>query len=139
MDEPVLGFSYQYQQSYLLSGNLGWDDARRIPYMPAHIWGVSLEIPWNTAYPGRSGSLLISVHHESLRYADVVNLLRLEPYTLLNLTCSQQLGNFTAFAVLRNALNTHYTSFAEYPMPGISLTAGLRWLCEKRPEPAGAL
>jgi outer membrane cobalamin receptor len=52
--------------------------------------------------------------------------MELEPYCLLNITVNQNIGkNITVFAVLRNALNSLYTSFAEYPMPGLGLTRGL--------------
>jgi outer membrane cobalamin receptor len=53
--------------------------------------------------------------------------MELAPYCLVNVTVNQHIGkNFTAFVVVRNALNQLYTSFAEYPMPGVSLTTGGR-------------
>jgi outer membrane receptor protein involved in Fe transport len=46
----------------------------------------------------------------------------------VNLTVNQNVGkNVTVSAALRNLLNELYTSFAEYPMPGINLTLGCRW------------
>ena len=116
-----LSFSYQYQLNWLLSGDFDYSSGMRIPYMPMHTVGASADFPWET------GSLLISGHYESLRYADTTNLLELDPYFLLNLTVNQKIGNnITAFMILRNMLNTLYTSFAEYPMPGITLTLGMR-------------
>jgi hypothetical protein len=45
----------------------------------------------------------------------------------LNITVSQGIGkNITAFGSLRNILNTRYVSFADYPMPGLTFTVGLR-------------
>jgi outer membrane receptor protein involved in Fe transport len=35
--------------------------------------------------------------------------------------------NLTIFGSVRNAANAHYVSFADYPMPGITLTLGLRF------------
>jgi vitamin B12 transporter len=127
IEKVKLGLNYQYQLSWLLNDDLDFDDALRIPYMPMHIVGASVDVPWNTASPGRSGSLLVSVHWESLRYADTLNHMELEPYCLLNITVNQNIGkHVTAFAIVRNALNSLYTSFAEYPMPGVTLTVGAR-------------
>ena len=51
----------------------------------------------------------------------------LEPYCPLNLTLNQEPGkSVTLFAIARNALNWRYTSFAEYPMPGFTISSGVR-------------
>jgi vitamin B12 transporter len=121
------GVSYQYLLSYLLSGDLDVAADKRIPYMPAHILGFSVDIPWNSGSPRREGSLSVTGRYESSRFADTGNLIKLDPYVLLNMTVNQRIGkNITAFGSLRNILNTQYVSFAEYPMPGITFTAGLR-------------
>jgi len=113
--------SYQYLLSYLLSFGYEFADNKRVPYSPAHTIGGSLEIPWE------GGSVIISGHYESPRYDDRANLTRLKPYFLLNASVNQKIGkNFTAFGVLRNILNESYQSFNDYPMPGITLTVGLR-------------
>jgi vitamin B12 transporter len=45
----------------------------------------------------------------------------------MNITVNQKLGgNFTVFAAGRNILNTSYESFDGYPMPGFTLTLGLK-------------
>jgi outer membrane cobalamin receptor len=116
-----LGASYQYQLSWLLSGSLSFADGYRIPYMPTHIIGGQADLQWKT------GSLLVSAHYESTRYADTLNEMALAPHCIVHATVNQDIGkNFTAFASLRNILNAHYESFAGYYMPGISLTAGVR-------------
>jgi vitamin B12 transporter len=121
-----LGASYQYQISWLLNEGLTYKDNYRIPYMPMHIIGGSVDLQWKT------GSLLVSAHYETLRYADTLNRMELDPYCLLNINYNQDIGkHVTAFAVLRNALNSLYTSFAEYPMPGITLTIGARVATKK--------
>jgi len=113
--------SYQYLLSYLLSYGYDFADNKRVPYNPVHTVGGSLEIPWGT------GSVIISGHYESLRYDDRANLAQLKPYFLLNAAVNQKTGKiFTVFGVLRNILNESYQSFNDYPMPGISLTLGLR-------------
>jgi vitamin B12 transporter len=113
--------SYQYLLSYLLSFGYDFDDDKRIPYSPAHTVGASLDIQWD------GGSLLISGHYESLRYEDRANLTPLNQQFLLNATVNQKVGkNLTAFGILRNILNESYESFSGYPMPGITLTLGMR-------------
>jgi outer membrane cobalamin receptor len=114
--------SYQYLLSYLLSFGYDFADNKRIPYSPVHTIGGSLEIPWG------SGSVIINGHYESLRYNDRPNLTQLKPVFLLNATVNQKIGkNFTVFGVLRNIFNESYESFIDYPMPGITLTVGMRF------------
>jgi vitamin B12 transporter len=126
-----LGASYQFQLSGLLSGDLGFADSYRIPSMPTHIIGASVDVSWKT------GSLLLSAHYETTRYADTLNEIRLAPHCIMHATYNQSVGkNFTAFASLRNILNVHYESFAGYYMPGITLTLGIRMAWEKEtPHP----
>jgi len=117
----IPSLSYQYLLSYLLSFGYGFADNKRIPYSPIHTIGGSLEIPWG------SGSVIINGHYESIRYDDRANLTQLKPYFLLNAAVNQKIGKiFTVFGVLRNILNESYQSFNDYPMPGITLTLGLR-------------
>jgi outer membrane cobalamin receptor len=124
----TLGLSYQYQLSWLLSGNLSFADGYRIPYLPTHIIGGKIDVAWAT------GSLLLSAHYETTRYADTLNEMPLDPYCVVHATVNQNIGTaLTIFASLRNILNAHYESFAGYNMPGITLTAGLRTHLPRRP------
>jgi vitamin B12 transporter len=119
--EIGLSLSYQYLLSFLLSYGYDYASNKRIPYMPAHTLGASVSLPW------KSGSLSLSAHYESARYADTANITELAPYCLLTVNASQKInGNVTVFAVARNALNQSYESFDDYPMPGMSVTIGLR-------------
>lgn len=124
-----IGASYQLQYSWLLSGDLGFEDSFRIPYMPTHIIGGSFDLAW------KSGSLLVSAHYESTRYADTLNEMVLDPYCVVNVTVNQNAGKYiTLFASARNLLNAHYESFASYHMPGISFTFGLRTTWSPQPK-----
>ena len=76
--------SYQFLLSYLLSGNLSFDSDCRIPYMPIHTIGASLEF---IGFKG--GSLILSSHYESLRYAETANITKLDPYILFNITANR--------------------------------------------------
>ncbi|MDR1839651.1 MAG: TonB-dependent receptor [Treponema sp.] len=114
-------FSYQYLLSYLLSYGYTFADSKQIPYNPEHTIGGSLDISWE------GGSLLISGQYESLRYHDTANLTTLKPVFLLNAAVNQKISeNLSVFCALRNILNVSYESFYNYPMPGFTLTLGLR-------------
>jgi vitamin B12 transporter len=125
-EKIIPSLSYQYLISYLLSYGYTWTSDKRIPYMPLHTIGASLDIPWKAGSLG-PGSLLISGHYEGLRYANTANSTELDPYFLLTVNLNQKLGRYlTAFGIVRNALNKYYESFDNYPMPGLTITVGLR-------------
>ncbi|MDR2053174.1 MAG: TonB-dependent receptor [Treponema sp.] len=113
--------SYQFLSTHLLSYGYTWEDKQRIPYQPMHTVGASLDIFWGT------GSFLVSGHYESGRYTSRTNLVELDPYFLLTVNISQNIGEqFTVFAVIRNLLNQSYESHYGYPMPGLTVTLGVR-------------
>jgi len=59
----------------------------------------------------------------------------MKPIFLLNAAINQKIGkNITLFGVLRNILNKSYQSFEDYPMPGITMTIGLRANLEVKNE-----
>ena len=119
--EIKTSFAYQYLLSFLLSYGYKFDSNKRIPYNPEHTVSGSAEISWY------SGSFSISGRYESLRYHDTANFTALKPVFLLNASINQKIGrNFVIFGALRNILNTSYESFYDYPMPGITLTLGVR-------------
>jgi vitamin B12 transporter len=129
LEKPVLSLSWLFQLSWLLSGDLFFEDNKRIPYMPIHTLGVSLELPWKTKAKKLPGSLIVSGRFESLRYADTENIIKLNPCFLLNVTYNQTMNNnFSFFGKINNALNASYVSFADYPMPGISLSLGMNMI-----------
>ncbi|MDR0599256.1 MAG: TonB-dependent receptor [Treponema sp.] len=124
--------SYQFQMSWLLNGDLGFADSFRIPYAPTHILGCTLDLGWKT------GSLLLSAHYETTRYADTLNQMPLDPHLIVHATANQRVGKgLTLFASLRNILNARYESFAGYYMPGISLTLGVKTRLDKWPAGDG--
>jgi len=121
VNKITMSLSYQYLRSYLLSYGYTFNSNKRIPYNPEHTIGGSLVFSWET------GSFSAGGHFESLRYHDTANITSLEPVFLLNAGVNQNIGeNITVFGTLRNALNTSYESFYDYPMPGVTLTLGLR-------------
>jgi vitamin B12 transporter len=113
--------SYQYLSTYLLSSDYTWEDELRIPYQPMHTVGASLDLFWG------SGSFLVSGHYESVRYTSRTNLVELDPYFLLTVNVNQNVGeHFTVFTIVRNLLNQSYESHYGYPMPGLTVTLGIR-------------
>ena len=130
-ENPFLRFSWLFQASWLLSGDLSFADNRRIPYMPMHTISASVELPWITSGSNLPGSLVISGRFESTRYAETANVVELAPHFLLNIIYNQRLNNnVTLFGRINNLLNTQYVSFADYPMPGISITLGINMIFE---------
>jgi vitamin B12 transporter len=125
--EIGVSLSYQFLLSYLLSYGYTWNSEKRIPYMPMHTFGVSLDIPWIIGKQKLAGSIIVSGHYETLRFANTANTITLDPYFLLNINVNQDLSkNCAAFLALNNVLNTSYESFSDYPMPGLTITLGLR-------------
>jgi vitamin B12 transporter len=130
--KPVLSLSYLFQISWLLSGNLTFNDDKRIPYMPMHTLGISLELPWKTIKSELPGSLAISGRYESVRYTNTANSAELKPYFLMNIVYNQRVSkNIGVFGKINNVLNTRYFSYDAYPMPGISLILGINMVFEK--------
>ena len=111
---------YQFMMSYLLAYGYSFESDKRIPYMPVHRGGAKIELAW------KGGSASLNGQYEGLRYAENF-ITTLDPFFLLTVNANQRLGkNLDAFAVIRNALNQSYQSFKDYPMPGATLTVGLR-------------
>jgi vitamin B12 transporter len=126
LEKPVLDFFWLLQLSWLLSGDLTLNDSIRIPYMPMHIFGASLELPWVSGNKKLPGALIFFGRFESSRYTNTGNTVELVPYFLLNITYNQRLNtNLGLFGKISNALNTQYVSYADYPMPGISVILGV--------------
>jgi vitamin B12 transporter len=119
--EISFSFSYQFILSYLLSDKYTWESNKRIPYMPMHTIGASIELSWKT------GSVLLSGHYEAKRYIEGTNTNVLNPNFLLNLNLTQRINkNLSSSLALRNILNTSYESFDDCPMPGFTATIGMR-------------
>jgi len=113
--------SYQYLHSFLLSYGYTFNSGKKIPYNPDHTLNASLEFFW------KSGSFYISGFFESGKYHDTANITALKPVFLLNARINQKIkSSLNFFAVLRNMLNISYESFYDYPMPGLTLTLGMR-------------
>jgi vitamin B12 transporter len=128
VEKVLFSFSYHYLLSYILTGDNTFASEIRMPYMPMHTLGLSLEFLWKT------GSFLLSGHYESPRHTSADNSEKLlDSHFLLNANLNQQIGeNLAAFMTLRNILNASYQSMVDYPMPGITMTIGMRFNIEPK-------
>jgi vitamin B12 transporter len=125
-DRLVLSLSYSFLMTYVLTGDLSFSDDKRMPYKPVHTFGLGLELNWE------KGSLLVSQHYESERYSTVLNVNELRPYFTMDITVNQKVGDiYTLFFALKNVFGASYFSVDGYPVPGTTLTAGLKAAYEK--------
>jgi outer membrane receptor protein involved in Fe transport len=123
----TISLSYQFLLTRILTGNLTFESGIQMPYQPMHTAGISIDIPWNIGgtFPG---AVTLSGHFESARYTEALNVVELDPFFILNISVNQRIGKqFTFFSALKNALNTSYVSVQDYPMPGLSVTVGVRY------------
>jgi vitamin B12 transporter len=126
---PLIGISinYQYLLSYLLSYGFDFESEKRIPYMPVHQAGFSITVPWNPEKSESSGQITLSGHYEGMRFTDTANMKTLDAHFLLNLVISQNAGKYLSFyGTFRNILDNSYYSMEDYPMPGLTVTLGLK-------------
>ena len=111
---------YNFLLSYMLDDGKTFSSDVRVPYSPLFTAGFSLNIIWET------GSVLLSGHFESERFDTTPSNL-LKPHFLFNASMNQKIGdNLVMFGALRNILNSSYQSRYNCPMPGITLTLGMR-------------
>jgi vitamin B12 transporter len=112
---------YAFLMTWVLTDGLTWADNKRMPYTPVHSGGFLVE--WS---PG-AGTLSASGHLEGPRYVTPLNLYALEPFFTLDAGWQQPLaGGVSLFVDGKNLLNASYTSVQGYPMPGGSVTVGLK-------------
>ena len=73
---------------------------------------------------------MLSASYTGRRYNSNLNIGYLKPYVLVNLSAegAEIGGHFTPYLKIDNALNWQYQAVEGYPMPGISLTIGARYI-----------
>ena len=112
--------NYSFLISYYLSDEITIEDDKRMPYNPIHMVGLGAEFNWN------SGQINLMAKYTSERYTTTSNVTELKPYFLLDINFSQKIKLFTIFASIKNAVNSLYFLQDGYPMPGGSVTLGLK-------------
>ena len=75
-------------------------------------------------------SLKLNASYTGRRYNTNLNVSYLKPYVLLNFVAegAEIAGHLAPYVKLDNALNWQYQAVEGYPMPGISLTIGARYI-----------
>ncbi len=118
---------YSFLLSYVLSGDLTVKSDRRMPYRPVHSASLGLEYYWKSGMAGLSG------HFESERFVTTQNVSRLEPFFTADLILNQEINSvFSFFVSVKNAFNASYSTIAGYPLPGGSITSGLKILYDSK-------
>ena len=116
-DDIALSAGYTYQ-------NAKNDKSHKfLIYQPKHKAVFSLEheniLGWKAGLNGQ---------WTGLRYHDAANTVKLDGYFTLGIQASKKWKcGLTYFLSIQNALNRQYESVREYPVPGFSLTSGLKY------------
>ena len=115
------GLDYNFVLTYLLSYGLSLEDDRRIMYTPVHSLSAHVDFSWKT------GMISLIGKYTSERYTSNMNISSLPPYFTFDISFEQNIGKyFTVFAAVKNMLNAYYFETEGYPMPGGSVTVGVR-------------
>ena len=111
--------SGEYVYNKLLAEGITY--GKRIMYTPDVTASLSV------SYESDLVTVTVDVSYVGKRYISNLNQSFLEPYVLLNAAISCRAGkHITPYVRFDNILNGDYESVPSYPMPGISLTAGVK-------------
>lgn len=110
---------------YLYTALLNKSDTKtyknQIMWTPDWVFAVSAKVNF------RPVSIMVSGNYTGKRYISNMNTEYLDPYFLLHLTCQFQLFKYAnPYIRLENLLDESYQSVVNYPMPGRSLTIGVK-------------
>ncbi len=120
-ERVALTASYSFLMTWVLGEGLTLSDDRRLPYKPVHTLGTGI------SFYDKEGSLSISEHYESERFATTANVSRLGSFFTVDIHAEKQLdGEKTVVLAVNNLFNESWYSIEGYPMPGLSVTAALR-------------
>ena len=118
----TLTASYSYLMTWVLTDGLAFADNIRMPYKPVHTAGFGVDYRWT------SGSASVTGHFESERFISTANLTALPAFFTLDASVDQRMSaDWTLFCNVKNLLNQSYSSVDGYPMPGGSVTVGVRY------------
>jgi vitamin B12 transporter len=89
--------------------------------------------PWNKAdislrYTGKEGLMLaLRAQFTGMRYHDPDNTVKVKEFYVLGFDLSKRLNSsLTYFMSIDNFLNRKYQVVRDYPMPGLTVTSGLK-------------
>jgi outer membrane cobalamin receptor len=123
----TLSLSYDFLYSYVLSGNLGFSDDKRVPGAPVN----KLSATGAYASGPFKGSLTCS--YEGLRYLTTANLAFQPAVFLLGTKLEWSLNDRLSCSLEgKNLMNERYESERGYPMPGLSIELGFEYRTDKK-------
>jgi len=122
----TLTTSYSFLLTYVLTEEYNFEDDKRIPYRPMHTLGLGISINW------KNGNINLIGHYESERFIAVNNITKLNQFFKLDINFSQTIKIVTIFASIKNTFNYLYFLSDQYPMPGGSITLGVKINYEKK-------
>ena len=120
-----LSANAEYLYTSLLNKNSPGTYGKRIMWTPD--WTGSVTAKWKE----KNYNIWINGSYVGKRYTSNANIYFMEPYFLLNAGGQMDIFTdnfiFTPYLKLSNILNTDYEAVENYPVPGISLTLGLKF------------
>jgi vitamin B12 transporter len=115
--------NYTFLYSFVLSGDLGLEDGKRLPMTPMHSLKTVLSGKLDDFSWSATGAFA------SLRYLKTANLAYLPAYFTLDLFARWKAsGRLSIFAAADNLFDEQYEIIEGYPMPGTRLRIGLEWI-----------
>ncbi len=114
----------EYLYNRLLDESQPLTYGKRIMWTPDFVCSASFGLNFEFV------SFKLNASYTGRRYNTNLNVSYLKPYVLLNFVAEgvEIAGHFTPYLKLDNALNWQYQAVEGYPMPGISLTIGARYI-----------
>ena len=127
-----MNIAYNYSKTFCVNDIYDYEDDKRIPYTPEHSFSFGIKVNW------KSGNIIINGVYESLKYTTIVNFSKIDPYFKLDISINQKLTKYLEiYSVFNNIFNTSYFLIENYPLPGGSITVGLKVNYETNPSFGG--
>ena len=120
----ILDLNGEYLYNRLLDKENKYTYGKRIMWTPDLVCNLTSTLNFELV------KISLSATYTGRRYTDNMNLYYLKPYVLMNLAVEAApiKDRFTPYLKVDNLLNWQYQSVEGYPMPGISLTIGARYI-----------
>lgn len=127
-----MNIAYNYSKTFCVNDIYDYEDDKRIPYTPEHSFSFGIKVNW------KSGNIILNGVYESLKYTTIVNFSKIDPYFKLDISINQKLTKYLEiYSVFNNIFNTSYFLMENYPLPGGSITVGLKVNYETNPSFSG--
>lgn len=114
-----LGFNYTYCRARLTSDSTV--DGNQIMYTPEHTFGLTAKLKFDSFVWSNVFSF------NSKKYTDNSNEYFVSEYFNLDTKLTWVHGKWETFVLWSNILDVQYTQIKEYPMPGTSVTLGVKF------------